>query len=92
MSSYLSVLTAIWAAETAVLVGLLIYRALLGMREDDRLFLGAGDEREATQQHQLQAKIVHLNKYAIVLGIVSGVLLMAAASLWVYGEVHRAPF
>jgi len=30
-----NVLTVSWASVTVVLVGLLIYRALIGMREDD---------------------------------------------------------
>ncbi len=33
------ILTMHWASVTVVLVGLLIYRALIGMREEDQLFL-----------------------------------------------------
>jgi hypothetical protein len=91
MSPILTVLAGIWGAETAVLVGLLIYRSLLGMREDDRLFLGAGEAHDEQEQHQLQARIMHINKYAAMLGILSGVLLLAALGLWGYEQMSRPP-
>jgi hypothetical protein len=91
MSPFLSVLTGVWGAETAVLVGLLIYRALLGLREDDRLFLGAGEAHQEREQHDLQNRIVHLNKYAMMLGILSGVLLLAALGMFAYEQVNRPP-
>ena len=42
-----NVLTVSWASVTVVLVGLLIYRALIGMREEDQLFLATGEEHQA---------------------------------------------
>lgn len=92
MSPFLTVLAGIWGAETVVLVGLLIYRALLGMREDDRLFLGAGEAAQEREQHDLQNRIVHLNKYAMMLGILSGVLLVASGGLWFYEQMNRPAF
>jgi len=89
MSPILTVLAGIWGAETAVLVAFLIYRSLLGMREDDRLFLGAGEAQEEREQHHLQARIMHVNKYATMLGILSGVLLLAALALYGYEQMNR---
>jgi hypothetical protein len=91
MSPFLSVLAGVWGAETAVLVGLLIYRALLGMREDDRLFLAAGEEQEERAQHHLQERIMHINKYAMMLGILSGVLLLGTLGVWGYEQMSRPP-
>ena len=42
---------------TVVLVGLLIYRALIGMREEDQLFLASGEEHLAATSKVLQARI-----------------------------------
>ncbi len=89
MSPFLTVLAGIWGAETAVLVALLIYRSLLGMREDDRLFLGATEAPQEREQHHLQQRIVHINKYAMMLGILSGVLLLAALGVWGYEQMGR---
>ena len=52
-----NVLTVSWASVTVVLVGLLIYRALIGMREEDQLFLASGEEHQAHEQQVLQARI-----------------------------------
>ena len=79
-----NVLTVSWGSVTAILVGLLIYRALIGMREDDQLFLASGEEHRAHEQQVLQARIQSVNKYAVWLGVLSGLLLIGIASLWVY--------
>ena len=79
-----NVLTVSWGSVTAILVGLLIYRALIGMREDDQLFLASGEEHQAHEQQVLQARIQSVNRYAVWLGVLSGLLLIGIASLWVY--------
>jgi hypothetical protein len=76
-----------WASVTVVLVALLIYRALIGMREEDQLFLASGEEHMAREQQVLQARISNVNKFAIWLGVLSGLLLIAMASLWVYANL-----
>ena len=76
-----------WASVTVVLVALLIYRALIGMREEDQLFLATGEEHMAREQQVLQARISNVNKFAIWLGVLSGLLLIAMASLWVYANL-----
>jgi hypothetical protein len=84
-----NVLTVSWGSVTAILVGLLIYRALIGMREDDQLFLASGEEHQAHEQQVLQERIQSVNKYAVWLGILSGVLLIGMASLWVYENMAQ---
>ncbi len=84
-----NILTLSWASVTVVLVGLLIYRALIGMREEDQLFLASGEEHIAREQQVLQARIANVNKFAVWLGVLSGVLLIAVASLWVYANINQ---
>jgi hypothetical protein len=83
----LNVLTLSWASVTVVLVGLLIYRALIGMREEDQLFLASGEEHLAREQQVLQARIGHVNKFAVWLGILSALLLIGMATMWVYANL-----
>lgn len=82
-----NVISLSWASVTVVLVALLIYRALIGMREEDQLFLASGEEHMAREQQVLQARISNVNKFAVGLGILSGLLLIAMASLWVYANL-----
>ena len=67
----MNVLTITWASVTAILVGLLIYRALIGLREEDQLFLASGEEHLAHEQQVLQARISTVNKAAVWLGVLS---------------------
>jgi hypothetical protein len=83
----LNVLTVTWASVTVILVGLLIYRALIGMREEDQLFLASGEEHMARDQQVLQARISSVNKLAVWLGILSALLLIGLATIWVYNNI-----
>jgi len=84
-----NILTLSWASVTVVLVGLLIYRALIGMREEDQLFLASGEEHIAREQQALQARIANVNRFATWLGVLSGVLLIAVAAMWVYANINQ---
>ncbi len=84
-----NVLTVSWASVTVVLVGLLIYRALIGMREEDQLFLATGEEHQAHEQQVLQARIANVNKFAVWLGILSALLLIAVAVMWVMANIGQ---
>jgi hypothetical protein len=84
-----NVLTLSWGSVTVVLVALLIYRALIGMREEDQLFLASGEEHMAQKQQVLQARIHSVNKFAVWLGILSAVLLIGLASMWVYSNIGQ---
>ena len=85
----LNILTITWASVTVVLVGLLIYRALIGMREEDQLFLASGGEQIAREQQVLQARISSVNKFAVWLGILSALLLIGMATMWVVANFHN---
>jgi hypothetical protein len=84
----LNVLTVSWASVTVILVGLLIYRALIGMREEDQLFLASGEEHLARDQKVLQTRISYVNKFAVWLGVLSGLLLIGLATIWVLENFH----
>jgi len=81
----------VWAAATAVLVGLLIYRALLSMKEDDQLFLGEGERHLAQAQAAIVVKVQTISRYSLIVGIVSGALLLAIAGMWMYEQLIRPP-
>lgn len=80
----LKLLLILWGAITAILVGLVIYRAVVGIHEEDQIFL---DRAEAALE---QAQVVTLNRirrldvYLKGFGITSGGLLLLIAAIWVY--------
>ncbi len=87
----LSALTVVWAAATVILVALLIYRALLSMKEDDQLYLSVGEQHMAQQNQVIVGKLQMLGKYSLIFGILSGVLLLVIAGVWTYEQLMRPP-
>ncbi|HLH41688.1 MAG TPA: hypothetical protein VKV74_01785 [Bryobacteraceae bacterium] len=87
----LSALLVVWGVATTALVGLLIYRALLSMKEDDQLFLGEGERHLAAEQAAIVGKVQAISRYSLIMGIVSGALLLAIAGMWTYQQLMHPP-
>jgi len=73
-----------WGIITGVLIILLIYRSILSSKEEDQLFLDAAEEHMAKEQRQIVARLVRLSKPIAALGVLSGVLLLVIAGMWIW--------
>ena len=74
----------VWGIVTSVFIILLIWRSVLSSHEDDQIFLDAAEEHIAREQRELVAKINTLSRPLLITGVISGVLLLLAGSLWIY--------
>jgi hypothetical protein len=85
VSGPLAYLLLSWGSITLVLVVLLVYRATLSSKEDDQLYL---NKAEVSMMGSAQAAVItrlnRLSKPIFALAILSGILLLASASLWVW--------
>jgi hypothetical protein len=74
----------VWGVVTAVLVALLAYRGTLEIHEDDQIFLDKAGDSMASEQREIVARIEKLSKPIKLLMILSIVLLVAAAGVWLF--------
>jgi hypothetical protein len=73
-----------WVVITAALTVLVIYRATLSSREDDEIFIEASQQHYYREQQAIIARISRLTRPIIALAALSGALLLASASVWLY--------
>jgi hypothetical protein len=77
-----------WGVVTAILVFMWIYRSALENREEDQIFLDAAGDSMAREQRLIVARIEKLSRPIMALMVLSGVLLVAMAGLWIYQSVQ----
>lgn len=80
----LAYLLSSWGIVTAVLLVLVVYRVTLASREDDQIMISKAEEHMAAEQQEIVAKITRLSKPIFALTVASGLLLVAAAGVWLY--------
>ena len=73
-----------WGVITVVLVVLVVYRGTLSSKEDDQIFIDAAEQHHYQEQLAIIDRMSRLTRPIIALGILSGVLLLASAGVWIY--------
>ena len=85
LPSPLAYLLLFWGLVTAVLVALLIYRSTLSSKEDDQLYLNKAEaSMMGAEQQVIITKLQRLSQPITWLAVLSGVLLVASAGVWVW--------
>jgi hypothetical protein len=84
----LQVLLLAWGVVTAILVCMWIYRSALENREEDQIFLDAAGDSMAREQAALVARIEKLSLPIMGLMVLSGLLLVSMAALWIYQSIQ----
>jgi hypothetical protein len=77
-----------WGVVTAILVCMWIYRSALENREEDQIFLDAAGDSMAREQRLIVARIEKLSAPIMVLMVLSGVLLVALAGVWIWQSIR----
>jgi hypothetical protein len=80
----LDLLMIAWGVITVVLVVLVVYRGTLSSKEDDQIFIDAAEQHHYQEQLVIIDRISRLTRPIIALAVLSGMLLLASMSVWVY--------
>ena len=83
-SSPTMIVVVLWAAITLIYLVLVGAQAFLGMREENTLFLSAGESSLEAGQRDLQKKVKRLAPYLRTSGWASIGLLVVIAGMWAY--------
>ena len=84
LGTTLVTLLVIWAAVTAALICMLIYRGTLESHEDDQIFLDKAGDSMAQEQRVIVARIERLGRPIKVLITASIGLFLVAGGLWLW--------
>ena len=77
-----------WGVVTGILVCVWIYRSALENREEDQIFLDAAGDSMAREQREIVARIEKLSKPIMALIVLSSVLLVTMAGMWIYQSIQ----
>jgi len=83
-SSLLTIVTFARVAVTIVFLALLLYRSLVGMKEEDTLILSAAESKLEEEQKQIQTRLHQIQPYLRGFGWASAGLLAVVAGIWIY--------
>lgn len=81
----------VWGVITSILVCLLIYRTILGNREEDQLFLDSAEAALERDNTEVIKRINRLDPIILWIAIVSGALLLLIGGLWLYRGLFAPP-
>jgi len=78
-----------WVILGVATLALALYRKFVSMREDDYLHLSAGEERLIPQQVATFRRIGVIDKWGITMTIVTVILGLALAAMYLYQAAMR---
>ena len=82
--SILNVLLVIWAAVTLVFGALLMWKYLVGMREDNVVILDPAEAGMAAEQREITSKIEHIANWVKIFGFASLITFLGVAAIFIY--------
>ena len=89
LSSPIEIVAAIWGAVVIVYLALFLFRSVIGMKEEDTLYLIVGEQRMAAEQREIMKRITRLDSYSRKLGYVALVMSVLLAGMWVYSVARQ---
>jgi len=87
--SSIQIVAIVWGIVTALYFVLFLYRSIVGLKEEDTLYLSAGEARLEAQQREVMKQITRLDGYSHWLGYAALALTVLLAGMWVYSVARE---
>jgi len=85
----LPTIIAIWAVVTVILIALSIHRSIFIMREEDTIFVSAGERSTKSEYATTIQRLKRLESVLKVFSFASGALTLLVAVMWLYERLYR---
>jgi len=87
--SPIEIVATIWGIVTIIYFVLFLYRSIVGMKEEDTLYLSAGEARLEAQQREVMKQITKLDSYSHKIGYAALALTVILAGMWIYSVARE---
>ena len=87
--SPIEIVAVIWGAVVILYLVLFFFRSLIGMKEEDTLYLSVGEERMAAEQREIMKRINRWDSYSQKLGYSALAMTVILAGMWIYSVVRQ---
>jgi hypothetical protein len=87
--SPIEIVAVLWGIVTILYFVLFLYRSIIGMREEDTLYLSAGEARMAAEQREIMKQINKLDAYSHKLGFASLAMTLVLAGMWIFSVARQ---
>ena len=87
-SSPMGVVGAIWVALVIVYIALFLIRSVVGMKEEDTLYLSVGESKLEAEQREIMKRVTKLDSYTNKVGYAALAMTVVLAGMWVYNVVR----
>jgi len=81
-------LVVVWGVLTSMLIGLVVYRAILGSHGETQVFLDRAEAAFEKEQVDITRRINRLDPVIRWVGILSGGLLLFLTCWWIYQGLY----
>ena len=85
----LPTIVAIWAVVTVILIALSIHRSIFILREEDTIFVSAGERSAKSEYAETIQRLKRLESVLKIFSFTSGALTLLVAGMWLYERLYR---
>ena len=87
--SPVEIVALLWGVVTALYLALFLYRSIVGLHEEDTLYLSAGEAKMEAQQREVMKRINKLDTYSRSIGFTALALTVVLAGMWIYDAAKQ---